>query len=102
MSDKSEMEELDEWARSIADKDWENVVKARSHVIRLAAEIVTKCCSKKDQEWREAVKDLIDALEEIAIEQKFFIKEKDYFSEVVRLNLTAKEALSDFEAKVGK
>lgn len=44
-------------------------------------------------EYEKIIAELEGALEEIAIEQEFYIKTKDYFSEVVRLNLTAKEAL---------
>ncbi len=47
------------------------------------------------------VRGLVEALSEIAIEQEFYIKSKDYFSEVVRLNLTAKEALAEWNSKHG-
>lgn len=37
----------------------------------------------------------LEALEEVAIEQKYYVPSADYFTEVVRLNLTASEAISD-------
>ena len=48
---------------------------------------------KERDQLATRVRELVDALSEIAIEQKFHVKEKDYFQEVVRLNLTAQEAL---------
>ena len=50
----------------------------------------------------EIIEEMKEALEQIAIEQELFIRNKDYFSEVVRLNLTAKEALESITKKLGE
>ena len=51
-------------------------------------------------EAQEQAKMLVEALEEVAIEHKFYIVKKDYFSEIVRLNLTADEALEQYRKAV--
>lgn len=56
-----------------------------------------KCFDAASAEYEKIIAELERALEEIGIEQKFYIKTKDYFSEVVRLNLTAREALQNLK-----
>lgn len=56
----------------------------------------------RDKLDKEALKIAVEALNEIAIEQQFYIAKKDYFSEVVRLNLTAKEALEEIRKLRGE
>lgn len=46
-----------------------------------------------------SLKSAVEELEELAIEQKFYIQGKDYFHEVVRLNLQAQEAFKDLKSK---
>ena len=50
----------------------------------------------------EDMRKIVEALGEIAIEQDFYIKSKDYFSEIVRLNLIAKKALQELKEKYGE
>lgn len=58
---------------------------------------------EENEKLKKSSEGLRDTLKEISIEQDFFIKNKDYFSEVVRLNLEAREALkADNEIMEGK
>lgn len=51
-------------------------------------------------EMKELLLIAIEALEDLSLEQEFYIKSKDYFSEVVRLNLQAQEALAKIQEKI--
>mgnify|MGYP000213867914 CR=1 FL=1 len=81
---------------------------SKSEKVKTTAELLSKMqtakegdiCECEQMQKREellmsVIEKMKDSLDLIAEEQRFYIKDKDYFSEVVRLNLTAKETLEE-------